>query len=505
MGNLNSAHLTQPRTISAWSAARSSLARQTRADYLLAAAVTAAISCLFLPNHSALLHWFLFPVSACGVLSCVDIVRWLRGRLELFDPRTIIACVAFYGLFLAPILHVVWNQFGVNNDLPLWSDWRPWLGWMATLNAIGLVAYRAAQREFFRRTKPSSSRWEFSGKKFYPFATLALACSTAGVIAFLWQFGGIPGMIRDFEHDLPAFVGKGWLLVFAWPLAVLSFIILAYIWSKDRKQIQRPLIIGLILVSIFGIGHFILLGWYGSRSAMVWALFWMAGIIHFRFHKFSRGLMAAGVIFLICFMYFYGFYKERGRAGFTVLSTPGMWMDPQGYDRNIKYVLLGDLARADVTAYILHNIVTRPGDYDLRWGLTYLSGLSVLIPRNIWADRPSVKQEAGTEALWGKGAPWPSTRMYGLNGEAMLNFGPLGVIPLFAIYGAVTGWFRRKLYSWDMLDSRMFLAPFFISMLVVALVYDSDVLVFFAATEGALICAFIIAASTRILNSKVRP
>lgn len=476
---------------------RTAVALQVHADYLFAAAAVTIITFLFLLNHRALRHWFLFPVMACGILAGVDIVRWLRAQLELFDPRTIIACLAFYGFFVAPILHVIWNQFGVNNDLQIWDDWRPWLGAMAALNALGLAVYRLAQKEVFIRTKPSQTSWSIDRSKFHPLAAITLACSASGAIAFLSAFGGIPGMIRDFEVNQEAFVGKGWLLVFAWPLAVLSFIVLAYIWSDKERRIKHPLTIGLLLVCAFGAGHFILMGWYGSRSATVWALFWMAGIVHFRFHNFSRKMMAAGLIFLLSFMYFYGFYKERGRTGFQVLDTPAMWLNPTGYERNIEYVLLGDLARADVTACILHNIIKQPDEYEFRWGLTYVSALGILIPRNIWPSRPSVKVEAGTEALWGKGAPWPSSRMYGLNGEAMLNFGPAGIVPLFAIYGAVVGWFRRKSFSWDRRDARMFLAPFCVSMLVAALVYDSDVIAFFAVTEGALACALILASSKR--------
>lgn len=478
--------------------------QQSRRDYLLATAGVSIIVLPFVLGHKSLLHWFLLPTIACGILAGVDLVRWLRGRLELFDPMTMIACVAFYGFFLTPVLHVTWNYFGVGNDMPLWGDWRPWLGGMAALNAIGLLVYRLAQHESFRRTNPSRRRWKIDAKKFYPLATLALASSIAGVLEFISQFGGIPEMIRDFEYNREAFAGKGWLLVFAWPLAVLSFITLSYMWS-ERSRLRHPLIIGLILVCTFGIVHFVLMGWYGSRSATVWALFWMAGIIHYRFRKFSRRAMAAGVIFLICFMYFYGFYKERGRTGLEILSTPANWFDPEGFQRNIKYVLLEDLARADVTAYLLHNMVKGSTDYDFRWGLTYLGALSILIPRNIWPDRPSPKVEAGTQALWGKGAVWPSSRMYGLNGEAMLNFGPLGIIPLFAIFGTVVGWFRRKLSSWSKQDSRMFLAPFFVSMVIAALVYDSDVLVFFMLTEGALICTFICAASRQIKKTTATP
>jgi hypothetical protein len=103
--------------------------------------------------------------------------------------------------------------------------------------------------------------------------------------------------------------------------------------------------------------------------------------------------------------------------------------------------------------------------------------------------------DAGSEALWGKSPQEDSTRLYGLSGEALLNFGPFGVAPMFGVYGALLGWYRRKFQGWQKLDPRIFLAPFFTSMFVEALMCDSDVLVFFAATQGALISFFVFAAS----------
>jgi hypothetical protein len=208
-------------------------------------------------------------------------------------------------------------------------------------------------------------------------------------------------------------------------------------------------------------------------------------------------MVASGLILLIVFMYFYGFYKEKGRAGFEVLRSPAMWMQPKGYHRDLKGLLLGDLARADSNAFILRNLVKDPGDYDYRWGLTYAGALAVLVPKYFWPDRPEFKVDAGTEAQLGKMTKWRSSRVYGLSGEALLNFGPLGVVPMFAIFGGLLGCYRRKLTSWEPSDSRLFLAPLFAIFVATGLVGDSDNLVFAAITEGTLVCAAVFLASRR--------
>lgn len=467
-------------------------------DYGITAACVGLICLLFTWRSNSATHWFLLPVAACGMLTGVDVVRWLRGQLGLFDPRTLVACLAFHGFFLAPLLHVFWDMFGVG-DLVLFGDARPWLGLMSCLNALGLLVYRLAQRWAFNLTKPSPTVWQINGHRAYPLFALALALSAVGLATFLWQLQGVSGLIEAYEENQAAFVGKGWLLVFAWPFAVLSFLVLVFVLTDQQKKLRRHLTSGMLLLSAAGIGHFLLLGWYGSRVATVSALFWMAGILHYRFRKLPSAMMAIGVIALLGFAYFYGFYKERGRPGFEVLRAPAMWLNPGGYQRDLKYLLLDDLGRIDSNALILHNLIKDPEGYQYRWGQTYLGAFTILIPRYFWSDRPYFRVDAGTEALWGRAAQTNSNRLYGLGGEALLNFGPFGIVPIFGLYGALLGRYRRKLESWDDQDARMFMAPFFTSMFVEALVCDSDVLVFFAATQGALICFFVFAASDAIV------
>src|ERR1700735_5882919 len=130
-----------------------------RGDYATAAVGVSVLVLLSMAWGRAVFHWFLLPVSACGILAGVDVVRWLRGKLDVFDPRTVIGCLAFYGFFVAPILHAAWDIYGVGNEMLLWGDWRPWLGAMAALNAMGLVAHRPAHTWTFNSAATTAARW----------------------------------------------------------------------------------------------------------------------------------------------------------------------------------------------------------------------------------------------------------------------------------------------------------------------------------------------------------
>jgi hypothetical protein len=471
--------------------------RKAAEDYILASLLVVVLLFGFLATSPAIEHWFVLPLFFCGILSSVDLVRWARGRLDAFDPQTVIGFLAFYGFFIAPLLHVTWDRFGAGYDLILWGDWRPWLGGMALLNAVGLVLYRLAANYFYRRTSIPVSFRQFDPDRLLPVFGIGMAVATAGLLYLYSEMGGISGIITAFESYPEQFVGKGWLLIFASPLTVITVITLTVMLTSGSDPRKKKFFYAVLLLIAAGIGHFLLLGWYGSRSATIWALFWMAGIVHYRFRKLSTQFLAVGLLVLLAFMYFYGFYKEQGRRGFEVIRDPKLWVNPRGYQRDLQGMFLGDLARADTTAYILHNLVVSPQEYDYRWGLTYAGGLAILIPTNFWADRPKFKVAAGTEAQLGKRSQWESSRVYGLNGEAMLNFGPLGIPPMFALFGAALGWYRKKYRSWDMKEARLLLAPFFTILFVIGFVGDSDVLVFGAVTQGALPVACVYLASRK--------
>ncbi len=208
---------------------------------------------------------------------------------------------------------------------------------------------------------------------------------------------------------------------------------------------------------------------------------------------------------LVAFMYFYGFYKERGGGeAIEMVLTPGAWMEAPGYLRDYKTLLLLDLARADVNACLLNNLVEFPKAYEYRWGLTYVGAVTTVIPKNLWPNRPEFKKDAGTDALYGKTIPWESRRVYGLSGEAMLNFGPWGVAPVWGFFGLVMGWYRRKLVTWEKDDVRMLLAPFLTLLFVVRLIGDSDNLVFTAVSEGGVATACLLL-SSRFLHLQSQP
>jgi hypothetical protein len=153
-------------------------------------------------------------------------------------------------------------------------------------------------------------------------------------------------------------------------------------------------------------------------------------------------------------------------------------------------MVLGDLARADVQAFALYRIV-HDRDYRYRWGASYLYNVLEFIPRAVWRSKPmAVLPEAQTDIEYGEGSYEPqvfqSVKVYGLPGEAMLNFGLWGVPLMFFLYGLAFGWYRGRVFEWDPRDARFILVPLMTYIAMSFWVGNSDNAIFALLVNGAL-------------------
>ena len=108
----------------------------------------------------------------------------------------------------------------------------------------------------------------------------------------------------------------------------------------------------------------------------------------------------------------------------------------------------------------------------------------------LWQNRPQTKIEVGTEALYGAGTfsagDFWSSRQYGLAGEALLNFGPLGVPFAFLLLAFVASWIRSFWLTLQPYDARWFIVPVLSIACFVLVATDSDNLTLFFVKEVAI-------------------
>jgi hypothetical protein len=450
---------------------------------LLAAGILVAVGLALVDR---LAHWFVIPVLVCGVIIGRDAVDWVRGRVDLLDPVGVIGLLGAHLFFLAPLLHVVLDVWMRYVEPP--PDWRDWLGWMAAVNAAGLLTYQATRGLGHRlgSRRPPATGWRLSPRRLVPVLGLALLAGLAAQAVVYRLHGGFLGYLdAAVSHD-QSFEGMGWLFMISErvPLvALLGFVILARGWELLRRG---PVLV-LALAAVFLAQLLLFGGLRGSRSMMVWTMFWAVGSVHVWVRPLSRRALALAGLALVAFMYGYGLYKGAGLEALRVWDRPALVRELEDETgRTVSATLLGDLGRGDVQAYLLYRLTESDGAYG--WGRSYVGGLSLLVPKALWPARPPTKEKEGTEALYGAGAYEPgvlvASNVYGMGGEAMLNFGPIGPLVAFGLFGIGVGFVRGRYATLGFPDLRWLLYPYAVLACVVALIGDSDNFVFFLVNEG---------------------
>jgi hypothetical protein len=435
-----------------------------------------------------MLHWFIVPITICGILIGIDAVDWLRGRLDLMDPVGIVGLIGFHFFFLAPLLHVYFDSWMLYVTPP--SEWRDWLGYMGILNVVGLFIYRHVRERFKKYfNKSFKTIWITNESSFWIIITAGLI--TTGLLQ-LWvyqQYGGFLGYIFAYDARMGAFEGMGWIFMISESFPILALI--AYcVYVKNKKR-GKSLIIIIIILVIYLCLQLFFGGFRGSRSNTIWGLFWGIGIIHLFLRPLPRYFVYIGIMFLFIFMYVYGFYKG---AGYEITKLLEADYDLQYFEtrtgRTMDRILLGDLGRSDVQAFLLYRQTRPDSDYQLAYGRTYLSAILIAIPRNLWPDRPVAKVREGTDLLYGRdtfdSGVRRSSRIYGLAGEAILNFGPIAIPFSFILLALSVNYVNRLKNTLHMKDARLLIVPLLINVTFILLVADSDNVIFFLLKNGLL-------------------
>ena len=386
-------------------------------------------------------HWYLIPVTLCGMLLANDVVDWAAGRLDAFDPRALVGLFGLHFFYLAPILHVMLDYWPAYIE-PL-DDWRAGLGAMATLNVIGLCVYRFTLGLPPRTAPRRAVLWLLNVRWFAHLGVLAFVVSLVGFLALIAHFGGLTGYLAAAADDRDAFDGYGWLLLIGESFPLVGFVV-AVIRFRNTLA-SRPMSLTATF-AVFAIVQFIVGGLRGSRSNTIWPLLIGLIVVHLAVRPVSRRTLAAMAAVFLAFMYGYGVYKSTGSE---ILSTAegGSSVTALGDEtgRTVPAMLLGDLGRSDVQAVVLNH--QQAGYAPLAHGITYVSAAAFAIPDRVRPAWMRDKVEVGTDMLGGQGsyaAGDRSSRIYGLAGEAVLNFGPAGAVASFAVLGFIVRAARRR-------------------------------------------------------------
>ncbi len=465
-------------------------------DVAIGCAIVAA-ACAWVGSSAGALHWALVPLALCGALTAPTLVCWIRGGVDAFDAKSVVTLFVFHNTFVAPLLHLAWDWYTPLVRVP--DDTWGWFGRLALVNAAGLVClelgYRSATA---RRPALRPLRRVRTARLGFALAIGALV-ALAAQAQLLRHFGGAAGLIDAYEARGQEFSGMGMFLMLAWPFPLIA--LLATLLVAARRRSGAPAIA--VLLGGFAVLHLAWAGLHGSRLSMLGGMFLAAGLCHFLVRRFSTRAVLIGVSAALAFCFLYSFYKGAGRDGIaTALSgSEGIARAQQQTGRDVGWLLLGDLARADVQMEVLWTMYDANREYRPKLGATYV-GAAIFIPRVLWPTRPRGPQEAYAELQNGRiGAregDVPNSRVFGLTGETMLNFGWLGVPVAHLLFGMLIGCVRRGIDSLRPGDARFLLVPFAVLLVTALYLLDLSEVVFMFLQDCALLGACLLMAFARL-------
>lgn len=428
---------------------------------------------------SSMQHWAILPVVLCGIL-----VASLPYRFVAFHPTWLLAPLYLHFFFVAPIVQLFTKREMSYVQQP--PDWPTWIGIMASLNVCALLVMAIGWR-FGLRVSPTRSEWKLDESRFVRILVPTLAVSACLQAWVYFRMGGISGYIEAYETRSEAFSGMASIFIISEAFPILLFIGYA-VFARRHSWLGRP---GPLL--LVGFGFIALKFWFGglrgSRSNTIWEVLWAVGIIHLYVRRLPKLAFVCGLAAILLFTYVYGFYKQSGREAVREAIVSGTSAAAEATGRDALYVLLGDLSRTQVQAYVAYRLLERAEEYKFALGRSYIGAMAMIVPRAIWPGRPETKVYYGTALLHGQRAlfgDFRSSRQYGLGGEAMMNFGVIGLIVAYFVYGFAVGLFSKKVESLSRGDCRWLFVPLLSVFFILGLTSDSDNIVFFLVKNCTL-------------------
>jgi len=465
-------------------------------NLILAVCVTLLITVVFALLCPDLLGWFVIPVALCGCLSGIDMMGWLRRQVDLFDPLGILGAFGFYFFFLAPLLTVGLDYHTLG--IPQVPDWADWIGFLSIINAVGLLIYMLTRRLI--PVRQPKKVWAVRPVRFFTATAIALPITlTLQIFIFIKFGGGVEGFAETFTSSIGTntFQGLGYLFLLAETFPIFAAIAY-FVWARDFLK-KSPWLLIILSGFIYFLLKLVCGGLRGSRGLTVWGMVWFVGAVHAWIRPVPRKTLIFGFVFIIVFMYFYGFYKDVGVEALDALGDPSQLAQMERRSgRTLPEVLLGDMARTDVQTALLYRTSTA-NDYQRAYGLDYVESFAFVIPRAIWPDRPEGKVRWGTEAMFGERVfTWETkaTYIYGLVGEGLLNF-PAIVVPILFLGVAFVVTSLRSVLLLDQADLRRLLLPV-CSILVIMMVCADLENVLFLSLSIAVAPLILILACTEV-------
>ncbi|MEK4555305.1 hypothetical protein [Jeotgalicoccus sp. FSL K6-3177] len=440
----------------------------------------------FIGTTQEVRHWFLVPNYITGsLLIYMSIASYFESKYKFFAVKFIVFVFSFYFFTIVPLLTIKWNYFISNVMQP--NDWNTWIGLLSVMNLIGIIIFILIQKLNIFNFKFKS--WNINYKKFYIFSGLILVFSFLVQTYYYVSLGGISSYINLYSDrgNNEAFDDAGLIftLTEAFPI-VLGTLVIIHMKRKNYEPKWIWLVLFLIVIFIirmyFG-------GLRGSRSNTIWAIFWITGLIHFWIRPINLKVITLGTVLLILFMNIYSVYKIHGSDFYEIfIENDERVVVLNENSTGFETIFLQDFGRTDTQSYLLYKNF-KDENFNKASGETYLGTLTLFIPDKIDFMNFDRKARFGTDALYGNGSyenGLTSSKVYGLYGEAILNFGMIVGLLSFVFWGVTVNYINKLQHGIERYDARMIIIPLLLITSILMLINDSDNILFFLIKNGLI-------------------
>lgn len=470
-------------------------------DLLKGATTFAAISlavALLVPETR---HWFLLFTTASATLLTPDALAAIRGERDILSPRAVVALFGIHFFYAVPILHFALDHWPRYVDPA--ADWADSFGLLAAIHLAGLLAYVGAVSAtpvVLPRVRTIERR-ALGGA-----VAVGLVIGVVSWALVTLEFGGPVRYLSALVDESADLTGLGSILLFAesWPSIAMAFLLV----TRRRQLAARPALHILLFVAFVAV-QFLVGGLRGSRALTVWPLVIMLTISHLTVREIRRRTLVLLGVLLLAFSALYAFYKSVGSDISRLFSGDvGVSALAAETGRDLAALLTEDFGRTAVQALILDRQSENP---TYAFGETYVGDALAFIPDALQLEEFRDKSEFGTIALYGAPSDelggYVTSRIFGLAGEALLNFGPLGVVAAFLAYGLLVGLLDRSYEQYrripGALASRV-IAGTFPALVLITLISDLDNVILFLLKYALPVIGVFLVGSTPVRRPTAR-
>lgn len=387
---------------------------------------------------------YLILLSFCAAFASSDFIDALREKSDILAPRALVSIIMLNGVFIAPILHIFQDVNPSYVSLP--ESMAVAFKNIAVVHLLGLFLYFIALRipKKNKTFKTPSHSEQFLKLKFISYSNAMLAAGLFSLAVFVYYVLTLGGPVNWLNSQLnyrESTLGPGWLIAIAESFPTLFFI--SYILKLHTKNLsddekKKRLVIAFFLLIVV---VFVTSGLRGSRANLVWPALTALLLIHILHFRVRMQLLVFLSIALLIFSSVYDIYKKTGTEGLITARESGIQSVEEDANRSFGFtsLLTGDFARSAMQAIVLDR--WNEETFQPFAGRTYIGDALEFIPNAGTSEAFPNKRIASTEILYGERSSQTKhtldSRIYGLQGEALMNFGPFGAIAVLIPFAFV--------------------------------------------------------------------